>query len=388
MAVATTLAPIATAASKKKKKSTASAHAATHKPPCHCNMSPYAGASKHGGWVNTALPGEKSTITNARRLRNPLTGGGGYFSIDPATPMLNGNGDGAVRGWVLGSTKEVRKASKGKKAKKKSLRHQVQIDWGQQKKMPPPNLGGKPSGSTKPVLYYYAFAVVMHRVSFPLPEAKGPAPDKKPLGYPEALPKPEYPAKGKAIHGSAASGWIPASCVVFKTQAKKKKLKTLLECTGECMERFDKQPKRKRLFHPRPHHPTHLIASTKESIANKLKHRYYTKVHQGNAAHYLSRTEDNVSPEGYVNVCYNLPDLTENGINVGGVSCDTVKVGTPFYQISKVRQVDVKLCNSKNQYKYKQRFVFGAVEYVERATPHKVAYKYGWVAKRSLRKVH
>jgi hypothetical protein len=366
MALATTLgSPIATRASTSTRTRAPVAHAATSAHPCHCDMSPYTGAPRHGGWVNTALPGPKGTITNARRVRNPLTGGG-YFSIAPETPMLDGNGDSAVRGWVLGSTKAVG-------TRKKSLRHQIQIDWGQQKKMPPPNLGGAAPPSTKPVLYYYAFSVVVQRTPSPAP--------------PGGLPKPTYPARGKPIHGIGASGWIPASCLVGKTPAKKKALKALMACTGECMDRFDKQPKRKRLFHPRPHNPTHLIAATSKAISSKLEHRYYTRVHQGNASHYLSRSADKVSPEGYVNVCYNLPDLTENKINVGGVSCDTVRVGTPFYQISKVRQVDVKLCNFKNEYKYRQRFVFGAIAYVESASPLEVAYRYGWVAKRSLRKV-
>lgn len=386
MALATTLSPIAKAASKKT-ASSASTHAAPRKHPCHCDMSPYQGGPKHGSWANTALPGDKSTITNARRVKNPFTGGA-YFAIDAETPMLSGNGDGAVRGWVLGTIEAAVKAKKGKKAKKaKSFRHQVQIDWGQQKKMPPPNLGGKPSGSTKPILYYYAFSVVINKTPHPLPKAESADDDTTPPVDPLPLAKPKYPAKGQPIHGVGASGWIPASCLVFKSAAKEKKLKPLLECAGECMARFDKQTKRKRFFHPRPAHATHRICSTSEAVAKKLSHRYYTKVHQGNASHYVSRSPDKVSPKGYVNVCYNLPDLTENKINVGGVSCDTVKVGTPFYLIAKVKTVVVHLINFKNQDKFRQRFVFGAIVYTESTSPQKTQYRYGWVDRRSIRAI-
>ena len=72
---------------------------------------------------------------------------------------------------------------------------------------------------------------------------------------------------------------------------------------------------------------------------------------------------------------------------MGGVSCDTIVVGTPFYRIVKAGYVDVKLCNWKNEYKYKQRFVYGAVPYTESTTPHKTSYRYGWIAKRSIRAI-
>jgi len=365
MALATTLgSPIATAASKKK---VPTAHAAASAYPCHCDMQPAHGAAKHGGWLNTALLGDKSTITNARRVRN-LTGGA-LFAVDTLTPMLAGNGTGAVRGWALGT---VKTKGIGASAKRVSYRHKIQIDWGQQKYMPPPTLGGSAPTSGKRVLYYYAFSVTLQRTPSPVP-AKG-------------LPKSKYPPKGQPIHGVGASGWIPASCLVRKG-ASKKKLEALMKCSGECMSRFDKLPRRARFTRARPPHPTHTIVATPKAISALFEHRYYTHVYQGNGAHYLSRSADKVSPQGYVNLCYNLPDLNENHINVGGVSCDTIAVGTPFYRVNKAGQVDVKLCNFKNEYKYKQRFVYGAVPYIESTTPPKIAYRFGWIAKRSIRVV-
>ncbi len=363
MALATTLgSPIATAASK---RAAPTAHAAASAYPCHCNMHPAHGTPGHGGWLNTALPGDKSTITNERRVRS-LTGGA-FFAVDKLTPMLSGNGNGAVRGWVLGSTKEK---GTGANARKVSYRHKVQIDWGQQKYMPPPTLGGAAPTSGKRVLYYYAFSIVLQRTPSPVPAA--------------GLPKPKYPPMGEALHGVGASGWIPASCLVLKGPSKKK-LAALMKCSGHCMSRFDKLPRRKRFASARPPQPTHTIVATPKSISELFEHRYYTRVHQGNGAHYLSRSADKVSPEGYVNLCYNLPDLTVNKVNVGGVSCDTIAVGTPFYRINKAGFVDVKLCNFRNQFKYKQRFVYGAVPYIESTTPPKIQYRYGWIAKRSIR---
>lgn len=362
MALATTLgSPIATAATKKKRAPVA--HAAASAYPCHCDMAPYHGAPKHGGWLNTALPGDKKTITNARRVRS--LSGGNLFLIDKKTPMLGGNGTGEVRGWVVGTVR----AKEGTETRI-SYRHKVQINWGQQKYMPPPNLGGPVPPSGKRVLYYYAFSVTLQRTPHPAPAT--------------GLPPPEYPPAGERLGGVGASGWIPASCLVLKG-ANKKKLAALMKCCGTCMSRLDKLPRRRRFTRSLPSKPTHTIVATKKEISEKFEHRYYTRVHQGNGAHYLSRSEDRVSPAGYVNLCYNLPDLTEGSTNVGGVSCDTLTVGTFFHRIVKAGFVDVKLCNFRNEYKYKQRFVYGAVPYIESTKPLKIKYRYGWIAKRSIR---
>ncbi len=57
------------------------------------------------------------------------------------------------------------------------------------------------------------------------------------------------------------------------------------------------------------------------------------------------------------------------------------------HSIAKAGFVDVKLCNWKNEFKYRQRFVYGAVPSIESTTPLKIKYRFGWIAKRSIRKV-
>ncbi len=300
--------------------------------------------------MNTALPGGKATIHNKRRIKHAGKNGW-FFPIRVVTPLLDGTGSGQVRGWVLGMSRRG-----------KSYPYKVQINWGQRKKMPPPEGVKLPhvGPSVHQILYYYAFSLAMRGA------AKNPDGSLKPP-----------PGKVTKVAGRAASGWIPAACIMNRS-----KHSPLLDCAGKCMDRFDRTKKRSRLQKLVPASPGHHLKAASPADVARLKKRYYTRVHQGNAAHYTNRTPDIVSPIGYINMCYNLPDLKDrDGVNAGGVSCDTFPVGTPFYVIKKVKRAPATMCDVRDRFIYKQWFYYGAVRYRTRSSPPAFAFRFGWIAR-------
>jgi hypothetical protein len=303
-----------------------------------------------------------------------------FFPIGDNTPLLDGTGSGFVRGWVVGSTRG------------QNL-YKVQVNWGQCKQMPPPkNVKSPPHPGSRAyskdkILYFYAFNVTMKRAKALPPAPAAPPPTALPPGAPPPTP-PELraPSRLTKVSGRAASGWIPAVCI--KNPNDRKFLRKL----GYCVERFDRSGLRERIRNPAMMGAKHYFTCTLPATLGKLEQRFYTDRKEGRATHYRNRTPDFVSPCGYVNLCYNLPDLggRVSRRNVGGVSCDTFPVGTPFRKIRKPKRVktrltvDVQLFDKSNKPIRKQRFIYGAVPYIEQ--PGVIKYRFGWVDIKALKR--
>ncbi|WP_437318565.1 hypothetical protein [Sorangium sp. So ce385] len=192
------------------------------------------------------------------------------------------------------------------------------------------------------------------------------------------------------LDNKGRSGWVPLLPRYFKDYLV---LKRIVICMKRCVDAYERSPARS---HPRKSLSSstieYVISTIKPARQMKYNNLHTTrKLNEGSdrADHYLPRTPDRLSRDGYVNLCYNLPEQH-------GMSTDTVRVGTSFFAcvgskkfahrvsvpLYKIKKIDGK--NKSKLHKQRLVFIYGYITFHDGRDPK--TRRYGWISRASLKK--
>jgi len=340
-----------------------------------CREDPPHAAPAQGGWLNAEFPDPPGKTVGGNRMRNPSgKPGNSLFAVKKNTPILDGMGN--FRGYVGFSRVEL----PGGRSSKPYMRS-IKINWGQFKRMP-------------------RFDVARLDPDKDDPARPAPGPVQRAACDPEA-PGEEYVYAWnvsaripKAIRSASIgqqaniSGWVPLSHVIgarAKPTDKKRlrQIRAALDCARHCMQRhYDARAK----LDPIDGGLHEMVRRSKKQLEKTYGEGFRTlrvaRAGEGNKAvrDYLPRTSSPRAKDRYVNMCWCLPGN-------GGVSTDTVPVGTRFHAVRK-KKAWVPLYARKKPHAVvsrRLRWVFGYI--LHPVGDGKRARRYGWVATPALRKI-
>lgn len=355
-------------------------------------------------WINQPIPAPQAALHKDNRR----VGTGEairMFAISYDTPLLDGTGSGKIRGLVVSS-------SPNENWKKGQIPNVVKLNWGMLKWMPEPTDGQilsdprKNSDDTKTIKWSRPIWLNWNpswSSTFGKPrEGKSLSGEVFPMQtlYVFAFQAMIWPNRS----GEPASGWIPIASLLsrFDPQSFAQHAAKLV-CMLYCMKKFDDQfDTTQKDTNPGKFRDSRYprlmcrLAGASDEQLEKAKKFKFTQRGSGDATHYLARLTDDVSPKGYVNLCFNLPDLRSNvstrdarpgkPVNIGGMACDVFPIGKGV----KVYRSKIKKEVKNKDGKKSMVFYYCAVRYRAWRDPgnplnsNGFSYRFGWIAKAAL----